>query len=1076
MTFDEDLSPGGLLRQAVGFGDTPSRWLELLLANPHLMSATLRAHLRDLVRLVPADELRQAMAAVNDEWCRRADEWTADPASYPLTAYDPLWELVQAMATGELHPTTVAGLLQRMPSGREWPEVYLAALSAHVDRLRQEDPVSAWSLGWALSKAVRRQGSYQISPGVIGAELAMARAGIQLLLRAPDGRVYWEVMQACTRVAWLASRTGADPDNVCSAHVHMAHANLALLRPEEMAYGVDPSPLWLDRFLFGQLASGTGDRGSDEIFEAAVPPPAVLAAAATTHLEQAMPDLDDADQHLAAAHLALLRCLSADLDDGGDVEYLRQMASELVDGPAPAARLAGLSIAQRVGRAAIADNIGAALALLDQVEQDLGPSRITRNALMTVASCLGQVDPSSGLALLLQRIPSLGAAMDEIEHRAILTLQMGLLLAAAGGGGSPALPDRWARTLAGSDDQQITVALYESVCALSLDDEPATRPLKPALSLLLATMAAALMFIERDRAAEFATLSAAHFIQANLQQEAFHVLRQTLFHIPTSVHAARQLLRVATRFIPVAQRALGFLGIGVMRELMRKTLAHYGVSGQVDADLLFAVFRAHNGFLYDLRAAAGPPAQALEAGDAGIQLRHDRLAAARMSLRSQAELLTFEQLRDRSAAGEERLLTATSQPGELEEGAGGSTRVMNLETRLNELILQRLSSRTLDRRASAATLGEFQLRLGENTVLLDLMIAETAPPHSKVLVVSLLITRDSVRICGTGMEVDSATLLLGGLGRTVSSTHLGGIIAVQRTAMRQSSGPRPVPSEADSFELEEFLGSNAAILDELSASGKDQLLVAPSGPLRVLAPHLWRHRGGCVGDRWKVSVVPTVGLLGRRFTTARREQVRSFGLSYANHHSGLSVLLRAHEEAHAVAAAFGAQAELDQAAHKPAVIDALRTARYVHLSAHGAMSFHAPLFQRILLSGQTPEDSYLCAWELQGLDLRGLQLVTLSACETALTRFDAGDNSQGLVTELLAAGAGAVIGTLWPVRDEVAAAFFPGLYQRLAAGMPIADSFQQTQTQLRTRFPAYRDWGAFQLTWTGPTAQETPCP
>ena len=91
------------------------------------------------------------------------------------------------------------------------------------------------------------------------------------------------------------------------------------------------------------------------------------------------------------------------------------------------------------------------------------------------------------------------------------------------------------------------------------------------------------------------------------------------------------------------------------------------------------------------------------------------------------------------------------------------------------------------------------------------------------------------------------------------------------------------------------------------------------------------------------------------------------------------------------------------------------------------------------------------------------QVVTLSACETALGRFDRQDNLQGLPAALLLAGVQTIIGTQWEVSDAAAAVFFPTLYRRLNAGSDVFEAFRAAQKTTRTAYPQYWDWGAFYL-------------
>jgi len=56
--------------------------------------------------------------------------------------------------------------------------------------------------------------------------------------------------------------------------------------------------------------------------------------------------------------------------------------------------------------------------------------------------------------------------------------------------------------------------------------------------------------------------------------------------------------------------------------------------------------------------------------------------------------------------------------------------------------------------------------------------------------------------------------------------------------------------------------------------------------------------------------------------------------------------------------------------------------------------------------------------EVYGLDLAETDLVVLSACETALGGLSDGDDVVGLTRAFLAAGAPAVVTTLWSIDDD----------------------------------------------------------
>jgi CHAT domain-containing protein len=164
-----------------------------------------------------------------------------------------------------------------------------------------------------------------------------------------------------------------------------------------------------------------------------------------------------------------------------------------------------------------------------------------------------------------------------------------------------------------------------------------------------------------------------------------------------------------------------------------------------------------------------------------------------------------------------------------------------------------------------------------------------------------------------------------------------------------------------------------------------------------------------------------------------------------------------------VAAAFGVDALLDDQVTERALKGALGSARCVHIAAHGRHDADAPSFQCLYVAPDEDSDGRLNAHELLALDMRGTEILTLSACETALGRVDLADNPRGLPATFLLSGVPTIVGTLWPVETNASAHFFGSFYEALHAGAPRLDAFVAAQRGTRARFPVYRDWGPFYL-------------
>jgi len=95
------------------------------------------------------------------------------------------------------------------------------------------------------------------------------------------------------------------------------------------------------------------------------------------------------------------------------------------------------------------------------------------------------------------------------------------------------------------------------------------------------------------------------------------------------------------------------------------------------------------------------------------------------------------------------------------------------------------------------------------------------------------------------------------------------------------------------------------------------------------------------------------------------------------------------------------------------------------------------------------ESSLLRAEELLRLDLSRVRLIVLAACSTAVGLYPESREVANLATAFLAAGAPAVVASLWDVDDASSATLFQEFHWRLAAGRAPAVALQQAQAALR---------------------------
>jgi CHAT domain-containing protein len=365
-----------------------------------------------------------------------------------------------------------------------------------------------------------------------------------------------------------------------------------------------------------------------------------------------------------------------------------------------------------------------------------------------------------------------------------------------------------------------------------------------------------------------------------------------------------------------------------------------------------------------------------------------------------------------------------------------------------------------------------QASLDARTVLLNYYLGE-GPQEEEALYI-MLTTAEEHLVVRNPLPAELKTLVLQQNEQSILISSVAGLVAGLRERLQWDSGPRPMHAEAvavlgSAFEI--LVGTALmAELDRLRAAGKDHLCIVPHGALHYFPFHVVGDERGDLASRWAVTYLPALAYLDVFPRTPRVGQSRggrsaALGLTFTgeNPHR-LPALPGVRTEVTTIASVMGAAPMLDDAATPDNFRAALRTCRWVHVSTHGRLNVRAPMFHCLYLSPDAKSDGRVFAYELLSERLTGLELVSLSACETALGRVNESDNLFGLPAALMTAGAATVVGTLWPVSSAVAETFFGRLYRALAAGQARVDAFWHAQQSTRAQYVRSRDWATFYLT------------
>ncbi len=114
-------------------------------------------------------------------------------------------------------------------------------------------------------------------------------------------------------------------------------------------------------------------------------------------------------------------------------------------------------------------------------------------------------------------------------------------------------------------------------------------------------------------------------------------------------------------------------------------------------------------------------------------------------------------------------------------------------------------------------------------------------------------------------------------------------------------------------------------------------------------------------------------------------------------------------------------------------------------------------------SNNNTEDGVLTALEVAGLNLRGTELVVLSACETGIGDVKTGDGVYGLRRALVIAGSQTQLLSLWKVADDGTKDLMVEYYQKIKAGKGRHEALREVQLEF-LKHPTYNHpyfWASF---------------
>jgi CHAT domain-containing protein len=272
-------------------------------------------------------------------------------------------------------------------------------------------------------------------------------------------------------------------------------------------------------------------------------------------------------------------------------------------------------------------------------------------------------------------------------------------------------------------------------------------------------------------------------------------------------------------------------------------------------------------------------------------------------------------------------------------------------------------------------------------------------------------------------------------------------------------------------------------------AGIDRLIVVPDGPLHHLPFDALRAQPDAepLAARYEMVVAPSATVWRHwRNSVASPASRRALALADPHHESSVDAGaaertaalqrgLRLGRLPHARAETRALERHLvgvdalvgARASEKDLKTRDLRNYDILHLAAHAIADEARPERSAVILAaGAESEDGLLQAREIQALDLEG-RVVVLSACQTASGAILSGEGVLSLARAFFEAGAHAVIGTRWPIRDEDAAMFFEGFYRHLGSGASLSAALRQAKVEAIAAGRPAAGWASLVLLGNG---------
>lgn len=255
------------------------------------------------------------------------------------------------------------------------------------------------------------------------------------------------------------------------------------------------------------------------------------------------------------------------------------------------------------------------------------------------------------------------------------------------------------------------------------------------------------------------------------------------------------------------------------------------------------------------------------------------------------------------------------------------------------------------------------------------------------------------------------------------------------------------------------------------ATESDLMIVPPPQLAGVPFPALLDRRNGrALMDDYAIAIAPSLASAAEEpVTLLRSDPVLIVGDPA---YQRLPRLPRSREEAVAIAKNYEhVTLLLDERATAENLVKNIDETAVFHFAGHAIANDLAPEMSSLMVAAENGEDVRVYVHELPKHRLP-LKLVVLSACSTATNPSRGARGTLNLGRAFVDRGARAVIGTLRPIPDDIAATFSVKLHEALARGENVQQAMRSAQLHLRSAAKGDLTWASFCLVTGNPARKE----